>query len=317
MADLATVLERAATAGPLLACPQCAHALALAPDGGRCAACGLAFPCVDGIWRLLTPPRERARARFVAEYRQVRRAEGWGSDDPAYYRALPETGPRDPRAAHWRIRAASLAALSDRVVAPLERALGRPLSVLDLGSGNGWLSARLASRGHRVAAVDLSDDPRDGLGAHRHYEAPFVPVQADFDALPFPDGGADLAVFNASLHYAPECSATLAEALRVLRPAGRLVVMDTPFYRNAESGARMVREREAAFLAAHGFRSDAAGGEGFLTYRRLAALAGALGVRFRLLRPRTFWPMAAASLASRLAGRRETSVFPLAVGARP
>jgi len=69
--------------------------------------------------------------------------------------------------------------------------------------GNGWLSNRLSERGHTVTAIDLSDDPFDGLGAARHYNAPFKTLLAEFDHLPLADKSVDLAIFNASLHYRP------------------------------------------------------------------------------------------------------------------
>ncbi len=317
MSERALALRSQSATGFRLACPRCKRPFPSGVDAARCSACELRFARDGGVWHLLPPERELALRRFVGEYREVRRREGWGSGGPAYYRALPFRDLTGRFERIWRIRAAGFRALIRRVVRPLEAERGRPLAILDLGAGNGWLSHRLAQRGHRVAAVDLSDDPRDGLGAYVHYGTAFTPVQADFDHLPFAEAEADLVVFNASLHYSPDCGATLAEALRVLRGGGRLVVMDTPFYRSAESGARMVDEQHAAFLAAHGFPSDAGGGAGFLTFRRAATLLAALHLRLRIVRPSSYWPMAAASLAGRLAGRRETSVFPLVVGARP
>src|SRR6267378_6158682 len=132
-----------------------------------------------------------AVAQFTREYTTVRRAEGWGSADRAYYQALPFTDltGRFPRI--WRIRAKSYVTFITRVLEPLEARTGNPetlfppldkeprsggrheasvrLRILDLGAGNGWLSNRLAQRGHSVTAIDLSDDPFDGLGAGRHY----------------------------------------------------------------------------------------------------------------------------------------------------
>src|SRR5438105_237704 len=110
-----------------------------------------------------------ALAQFAREYRTVRRAEGWGSDDPAYYRALPYRDLSGRYADIWRIRARSYNTFLERVLEPLERARGGRLRILDLGAGSGWLAHRLTQRGHRVVAIDLLEDPLDGLGAVRHY----------------------------------------------------------------------------------------------------------------------------------------------------
>src|ERR1700704_356193 len=105
-------------------------------------------------------------AQFVREYGTVRRAEGWGSTDPAYYRALPYrdlTGRFDKI---WRIRARSFDVFLNTVLQPLERRRSA-MRVLDLGAGSGWLAYRLAKRGHQVIAVDVLEDALDGLGALR------------------------------------------------------------------------------------------------------------------------------------------------------
>ena len=300
-----------------LACPRCRRPFPPAPDVLRCPACELRFSRDGGVWRLLPPERELALRRFVTEYRAVRRQEGWGSRGPAYYRALPFRDLTGRFEEIWRIRAASFATLLRRVVRPMEDQSERPLAVLDVGAGNGWLSHQLSERGHRLAAVDLSDDARDGLGAHVHYATSFTAVLADFDHRPFADRQADLVVFNAALHYSPDFGATLAETLRVLREAGHLVIMDSPVYHDAASGTRMVREREQVFIREHGFPSNAIASEGFLTYRRLRELSADLGLRFWLLRPLRWWPMRGRALLATVQGHREQATFPVIVGRRP
>ena len=192
----------------------------------------------------------------MADYTAIRAAEGRGGGDAAWFRSLPFVATDDAYAAEWAIRAASFRTLLERVLVPFESRTGRTLNTLDLGAGVGWLSNRLAERGHAVAAVDLSDDARDGLGAWRHYPTRWSPVQAEFDALPFRDATCDLVIFNASLHYSTDIARTLREALRVMKPTGRLVIVDTPVYRDVSSGAQMLAERADAFEQRYGRRSD-------------------------------------------------------------
>jgi SAM-dependent methyltransferase len=255
-------------------------------------------------------------AQFTREYRTVRRAEGWGSCDAAYYRALPYRDLTRRFERTWRIRTRSFEMFAHRILRPLEDRLSRPLAIVDLGAGNGWLAYRLAQRGHIVTAIDLSLDPLDGLGAVRHYDARFLPVQAEFDQLPLPDGMADLAVFNASLHYSTNCEASIREALRVSRSDATLAILDTPFYGHAASGQQMVRERQGRFLKNFGFASDCLQAEHFLTRRRLDEVAQSVGIRWRVLE-------APQTLRGRIGRRymhirlgRETAQFPVILGIR-
>ncbi len=235
------------------------------PGQLRCPTDGLCFPCQEGIWRFLLPEREAHYQQFMREYQAVRQAEGRGSADPQYYQALPDRDLSGRFSQDWRIRARSFHAFVDGFLQPLEARSPRPLKILDLGSGNGWLAHQLARRGHRVAAVDLQTNVQDGLGAFIHYPVAYLPVQAEFDRLPFAEGQIDLAIFNSSLHYSTGYNATLAEALRLLVDSGNLVILDTPIYHDPSSGAQMLEERQALFTQRYGFPSNALQSEGYLT----------------------------------------------------
>ena len=299
------------------ACPECRGALERTGlDELICSRDSLVFRCVDGIWRLMTAERLEQYAQFLREYDIVRQAEGRGSDDPAYYRALPYEDHGGALGADWKIRARSYETLIERVIEPLELRAGRSLAILDLGAGNGWLSNRLAAREHRVAAVDLRVDPLDGLGAHAHYETGFVPVQAEFDRLPFAGGQFDLVIFNAALHYSADYQVTLKEALRVLGDDGHIVIIDSPVYRDPESGRAMVREREADFVARFGFPSNARPAENFLTHDRLRELGETLGVRWRLHEPFYGLEWALRPWRAKLRRRREPARFYVIDGRR-
>lgn len=300
-----------------LACPTCGIPLALgAPDRLDCLEEGTSYHKIDGIWRMLPPERAAYFERFVREYETIRRSEGRSSADPAYYQSLPYRDLSGRRTRDWRIRLASFQTLQCEILPSIEERAGRPLTVIDLGAGNGWLSHRIAGRGHAVAAVDLVVNCEDGLGAHRFYRGAFTPVQAEFDHLPFVSGSVDLAVFNASLHYSTSYEASLLECRRVLAASGSLVVMDTPMYRKQESGEAMVREREQAFVRKHGFPSNALPFENFLTFDRLRDLEDGLGVRWNSLQPDfgTRWWIRRG--IDRLRAGHEVASFPILVGVR-
>jgi len=269
------------------ACPACASDLeAPAEDRRRCASCGSTYVRRDAVWRFLTPDRAAALEPFVRQYRAVRDRDGHRRPSPPeFYRLLPNVGRDDPHAAEWLVRRETYHHLLRHVLASGPQ----PGRVLDLGAGTAWLSHRLAALGHLVVAVDIIDDELDGLGASRHYAAPFVAVQADFDALPFAPAQFDLVVFNGSLHYAHDAAATLAGAHRMLAAGGALVVMDSPFFAAAEAGAAMVDEKFRRFAADLGVAGTLRGGDGYLTFARLRAVADALDLQPQFVPSRGSW----------------------------
>ncbi len=219
------------------------------------------------------------RRLFVEQYGRIRTAEGRGSSDHDYYRALPFAPPDHRLAAQWKIRAITYRYFVDGIL-PRE-----PQRILDLGAGNGWLSNRLTERGHSTVAIDIFRDSRDGLGAVRHYPTRFHAIEAEFDHLPLPPAQFDFAVFNASLHYSADYKCTLGEARRCLKPAGRIVILDSPVYKLASHGETMREERQRSFEHQYGFRSEALRSIEFLDESTLARLARDLRLKWTIHRP--------------------------------
>ena len=302
----------------VFACPRCG--LSLEAQGAGCLRCSCdsrTYACLEGIWRFLVPEKAAELERFIREYESVRRDEGWWDGDSAeYYKALPFLDLTGRFRRIWKIRARSCRTIEDDVIAPLSRAAGRPLRILDLGAGNCWFSNRLAQRGHAVAAVDLLVNRHDGLGARVWYGAAagFLVCQATFDRLPFAGDQADVAIFNGAFHYSSAYDVTLAEAMRVLRSDGRVIIMDSPFYEEAASGKRGVDERESRFERRYGFRGDAVACEGYLTPRRLDELTANTRLQWRLVWPRSGPLSEWRRRLRQILLRREPARFPVIVG---
>ena len=221
------------------------------------------------------------RRKFLDNYRTIRHAEGRGSDDPAYYLALPYEDLSGQNASQWKIRGRSYRYFERKILPALEKRWKRPLDILDLGAGNCWMSYRLSLRDHKPVAVDIFSDDRDGLLAARHYPRPFPVIEAQFDHLPFPRGSFDLVIFNASFHYSSDYHLTLREARRCLRPKGRVVIVDSPLYARAEHGELMRAERRRHFLKRYGFPSDALASIEYLDKSMLKRLAHDLGIQWQ------------------------------------
>ncbi|HUE79330.1 MAG TPA: class I SAM-dependent methyltransferase [Sphingomicrobium sp.] len=264
---------------------------------------------------------DAALSHFGAEYARHRESEGrdYSGDDLL---ALPYLR-NGPLAHQWAVRARSFEAFLGRVVGPETARLGRPLTILDLGAGNGWLSYRLALLGHRTVALDIRADSVDGLGAAealvQRASAKMECVRASFDAIPIEPDSVDIALFNASLHYSTDLEHTLGQAVQTVRRGGKVVVLDSPFYRRERDGLAMVTEKKAQADLQFGQRADALLAlpfVEFLTRERLNAASAELNLRWRRRRVRyPLWyelrPIRAALLRQRAPSR-----FDLWIGER-
>ena len=100
--------------------------------------------------------------------------------------------------------------------------------VADLGAGEGTLAQLLAQRAEKVIAVDLSPKmvefgqelaTRNGL-TNLEYRI------GDIEAPPIDDGTLDLAILSQALHHAEHPQRAIDSAFRILKPGGRLIVLD-------------------------------------------------------------------------------------------
>jgi len=103
-----------------------------------------------------------------------------------------------------------------------------PMVIADLGAGEGTFSQLLARRSKKVIAVDNSEKMVE-YGrelASKHGVKNLEYRKGDLEAVPIKDATVDLAFFSQALHHAqhPECA--VAEAMRILKPGGRIVVLD-------------------------------------------------------------------------------------------
>jgi ArsR family transcriptional regulator len=96
----------------------------------------------------------------------------------------------------------------------------------DLGCGSGLVTQALAPFVGKVVAVDGSAEMLE-TAAERLREMSNVDLrQGELEALPLPDSGLDAAVIALVLHYVSDPARVLGEVFRVLRPGGRLLLID-------------------------------------------------------------------------------------------
>ncbi|HVS93566.1 MAG TPA: class I SAM-dependent methyltransferase [Mucilaginibacter sp.] len=125
----------------------------------------------------------------------------------------------------WKIRERSC----ERLLARL-RKKRRPLRILEVGCGNGWLSAKMADiPGTDVIGLDVNHveiDQACRVFKKRNLEF----IYDTFNDSTFENEMFDVIVFAASLQYFPSVVTVLKQAQAILAPRGEIHLMDTHFY---------------------------------------------------------------------------------------
>ena len=120
-----------------------------------------------------------------------------------------------------------------------------PMVIADLGAGDGTFSLQLAQQASKVIAVDSSarmiEFAREQ--AHRHQITNVDYRLGDMEELPIDDAAVDLVFFSQSLHHALHPDRALQGAFRILRPGGRIAILDLARHRFEEAREIYADER--------------------------------------------------------------------------
>jgi|HubBroStandDraft_3_1064219.scaffolds.fasta_scaffold98866_1 ubiquinone/menaquinone biosynthesis C-methylase UbiE len=159
---------------------------------------------------------------------------------------LPFIGPAHIHYDEWQARRRS----SDRLKNYLENK-NKPLSILEIGCGNGWLSARLATlknstvTGTDINKSELSQARRvfSGMVNIRFIEGgiKYIPADKKFDVI----------VFAASIQYFPSFELVVRDALSLLNEVGEIHILDSHFYHLNE--LESAKQRSITYYHSIGF----------------------------------------------------------------
>ena len=112
-----------------------------------------------------------------------------------------------------------------------------PMVIADLGAGDGSFALLLAQAATHLIAVDSSQKMLD-VAREQAVRNGVVNMEfrlGDMEELPIDDGAVDLALFSQSLHHAGHPERAVREAWRIVRPGGRIVVLDLAKHRFEEA----------------------------------------------------------------------------------
>lgn len=151
------------------------------------------------------------------------------------------------------------------------RALGLllpPLTVADLGCGEGYLTIEASRWATRVIAVDRSEavlDRARALGRRRRVSN-VLWKRGELEKLPIKDAAVDVALLSQALHHAVNPARAVAEAARITVPGGRVLILDLRQHQEewvrSKLGDRSLGFREAQLkrmLTAAGLRDTKIG----------------------------------------------------------
>jgi SAM-dependent methyltransferase len=302
-----------------ISCWQCGTSLEIASlsetqfAAHLCRNCNATTECRNGIWHSISPQRSNYFSCFISNYEIIRAAEGRGSSDADYYLGLPYKDLSEKNSGQWAIRATTYRHIERKILPSLSKLQDRPLRILDLGAGNGWMSYRLTLLGHSPIAVDLLTNDQDGLGAATHFSTHIQPlfprIRAELDNLPFASFAFDLVIFNASFHYSENFERSMAEAFRCTRIGGSVLIADSPWYANEGSGRSMVQEKHRHFSEKYGFPSNSIDSLEYLSPDRLAQLQNRFDAEWNTFTPFYGISWSLRPLRAKLFNRRSPSQF--------
>jgi ArsR family transcriptional regulator len=173
-------------------------------------------PGARRLWQLSREETEGWATLHQDQLRLARRLDGRSRNAQAFFAGA---------AGEWDRMRAELYGTSF-VQAALLALLPDDWVVADLGCGTGQVTAALAPHLREVIAVDQSPAM---LRAASQRTAAFANVdlrRGDLEALPIPDGACHAALLLLVLTYLAEPAQVLAETARILRPGGKLVIVD-------------------------------------------------------------------------------------------
>lgn len=241
---------------PLLRCPRCLADGSLTLDARAsdarearegtlsCGRCAATFGVRDGIADLLDDPPGfvRREAAGLERFAQAMRDDGWDADR---IRALP-----DVDLPYWHGQARAIRrVLAEGGFRPGER-------IVDVGSNTCWASNLFAREGLEVVALDIATTELQGLKTAEHFFAGedgvfFERLLSVMFAPALASGSMDHAFCCEVLHHNDigNLRRTFAELHRVLRPGGRVHVVNEPL----RFPLRLKRDHAAAVAEFEGY----------------------------------------------------------------
>jgi ubiquinone/menaquinone biosynthesis C-methylase UbiE len=150
----------------------------------------------------------------------------------------------------WQVRKRS----ATRLIHYLENK-NRPLSILEIGCGNGWLSGRLAAIGNStITGMDINKTELDQAKRVFIKKTNISFIEGDISGIDFKKKF-DAIIFAASIQYFPSFNKIIKDALSLLNEAGEIHILDSHFYK--ANDIEHARQRTNSYYRSIGYEKMA------------------------------------------------------------
>jgi ubiquinone/menaquinone biosynthesis C-methylase UbiE len=139
----------------------------------------------------------------------------------------------------WRARSTSASRLI-QYLSPRPK----PLRILEIGCGNGWLSNMLAASGHHVIGTDQNSYELHQAARVFSVNPKLLFIKGNIFSAPFSCLQFDVIVLASVIQYFQNVSTLLSLLLNYIKPQGEIHIIDSPFYSQDELISAMRRSQQ-------------------------------------------------------------------------
>jgi ubiquinone/menaquinone biosynthesis C-methylase UbiE len=194
------------------------------------------------LW-LAQSPEENSSIEGM--YHALRGKEGWIYPD-TIVEQLPIIDKSDPHSAQWKVRKNSFYRFVQYLITQHPGS-----AILDVGCGSGWMANGLATKGFHVCAVDLNYPELQQAARVFRETTNAIWLYGNVLSGVLPADSIDYVVMASSLQYFVDISQLMKSLFQIVRNAGEIHIIDTPFYSASEKDK--AAQRSTTYFASIGY----------------------------------------------------------------
>ena len=196
----------------------------------------------DGYYKIIDKKDEKRLNYFLSSFEVYGKNKGSKIIDRHLYDKLPYTIHTNV----WKERQKDIKIINHFIN------YKHNLSILDIGSWNGWLSNYLSKKGHEVIATNIFTDEINGLAAKKYYNSNFISLQLFADELFRIKHKFDIIIFNRNWPYIKNEGKAFEQAKKLLKKNGLIIFTGLPIYRKSDTIEKKLKLADEEFINTYG-----------------------------------------------------------------